>query len=436
MIAFLIVQLSNSQVTSCVSYVQTLANESSQFQTDPQVQLALRYIYSCPTVSAASKLILCNQFEIVFSESFVDIGIDLQQVADTLAGHVKARCADYAARLLPEVDSPKQEFADFLVFIRREQEIRRSQIATFGKRSWTRLFQPSQPTGQWKMDSAVDSQGRHYRLKSVKPESEPISPVEIPAEPFVSLELPYFLAAAQVLTKTARYNGVLRICESRLIFEASLTYRLASEKLFDCAKLFEIPIDQIVLVLKRVYQHEQSAFEVFLTGGRSRYFIVSDRLRESVFHILSRSKVFVFTGGIADLPIIAQWQSGEISNYEYLYWLNMLAGRSYHDLTKYPIFPSVLTPHGIESRDLQDPRSFHRFPPSSFPSPTHLLARVSPFTAGHPQSPAIPAALQIGALPPELFSLPATLSPPVSLPPWARAPTDFIQFHRAALESP
>ena len=38
-----------------------------------------------------------------------------------------------------------------------------------------------------------------------------------------------------------------------------------------------------------------------------------------------------------------EWQSHNISNLEYLMWLNIFAGRSFNDLTQYPVFPWVVT---------------------------------------------------------------------------------------------
>jgi hypothetical protein len=37
--------------------------------------------------------------------------------------------------------------------------------------------------------------------------------------------------------------------------------------------------------------------------------------------------------------ITERWQDGEISNFAYLMFVNTLAGRSYNDLTQYPVFP-------------------------------------------------------------------------------------------------
>ena len=43
----------------------------------------------------------------------------------------------------------------------------------------------------------------------------------------------------------------------------------------------------------------------------------------------------------SDAPARLARQAGEISNFQYLMHLNTLAGRSYNDLTQYPVFPWV-----------------------------------------------------------------------------------------------
>jgi len=52
------------------------------------------------------------------------------------------------------------------------------------------------------------------------------------------------------------------------------------------------------------------------------------------------------------------WQDGDISNLQYLMHLNTLAGRSYNDLTQYPVFPWVLRDHTSEHLDLSNPQVF------------------------------------------------------------------------------
>jgi WD40 repeat protein len=50
-----------------------------------------------------------------------------------------------------------------------------------------------------------------------------------------------------------------------------------------------------------------------------------------------------------------RWQQGNLSNFDYLILLNTLAGRSYNDLTQYPVFPWILSDYESESLDLSSP---------------------------------------------------------------------------------
>ncbi|KAF7097943.1 hypothetical protein CFC21_099720 [Triticum aestivum] len=53
-----------------------------------------------------------------------------------------------------------------------------------------------------------------------------------------------------------------------------------------------------------------------------------------------------------------RWKRREISNFEYLMILNTLAGRSYSDLTQYPIFPWVLADYASENVDFNKSSTF------------------------------------------------------------------------------
>ncbi|XP_051535523.1 neurobeachin-like isoform X1 [Myxocyprinus asiaticus] len=53
-----------------------------------------------------------------------------------------------------------------------------------------------------------------------------------------------------------------------------------------------------------------------------------------------------------------RWQRREISNFEYLMFLNTVAGRTYNDLNQYPVFPWVLTNYESEELDLTIPSNF------------------------------------------------------------------------------
>ncbi|KAF2492671.1 beach-domain-containing protein [Lophium mytilinum] len=66
-------------------------------------------------------------------------------------------------------------------------------------------------------------------------------------------------------------------------------------------------------------------------------------------------------GSSSSNPATKRWMKGEISNFHYLMLVNTLAGRTFNDLTQYPVFPWVLADYTSEELDLTDPRSFRDF---------------------------------------------------------------------------
>lgn len=53
-----------------------------------------------------------------------------------------------------------------------------------------------------------------------------------------------------------------------------------------------------------------------------------------------------------------RWRRREISNFEYLMLLNTLAGRSYNDITQYPVFPWILADYSSEFLDFNKSSTF------------------------------------------------------------------------------
>ncbi|ODV98552.1 hypothetical protein PACTADRAFT_48290 [Pachysolen tannophilus NRRL Y-2460] len=56
--------------------------------------------------------------------------------------------------------------------------------------------------------------------------------------------------------------------------------------------------------------------------------------------------------------ITKKWQRGEMSNFYYLMIINTLAGRTFNDLTQYPVFPWVIADYSSEELDLSDPNIY------------------------------------------------------------------------------
>jgi hypothetical protein len=56
--------------------------------------------------------------------------------------------------------------------------------------------------------------------------------------------------------------------------------------------------------------------------------------------------------------IVSQWVNGKMTNFEFLMHLNSFAGRTYNDLTQYPVFPWVIADYDSEELDLDDPKTY------------------------------------------------------------------------------
>jgi hypothetical protein len=57
-------------------------------------------------------------------------------------------------------------------------------------------------------------------------------------------------------------------------------------------------------------------------------------------------------------PATKKWIKGEMSNFHYLMVVNTLAGRTFNDLTQYPVFPWVIADYTSDELDLSNPKTF------------------------------------------------------------------------------
>ncbi|KAK5656205.1 hypothetical protein OQA88_4966 [Cercophora sp. LCS_1] len=76
-------------------------------------------------------------------------------------------------------------------------------------------------------------------------------------------------------------------------------------------------------------------------------------------------------------PMMRRWQKGEISNFHYLMLVNTMAGRTFNDLTQYPVFPWVLADYTSEELDLNNPATFRDL---SRPMGAQSAARIADYS--------------------------------------------------------
>ena len=126
-----------------------------------------------------------------------------------------------------------------------------------------------------------------------------------------------------------------------------------------------MPLDEVYTVFKRRHQLKYTALRVTDTAGYSLLFSLDseakcDEMLLRLFEADLPASLFNNVIGIRNLQLLrglsnmynrlmalflssstSKWLKGEISNFDYLMYLNIAAGRSFQDLTQYPVFPWV-----------------------------------------------------------------------------------------------
>lgn len=88
--------------------------------------------------------------------------------------------------------------------------------------------------------------------------------------------------------------------------------------------------------------------DINIRNGLSHY-TLSSRVASVFSHSSSSSLSF---------EALRKWQNGEISNFYYLIVINTLAGRTFNDITQYPVFPWVIADYTSDELNLDDPNTY------------------------------------------------------------------------------
>ncbi|KAJ5068516.1 beige/beach-related [Anaeramoeba ignava] len=119
-------------------------------------------------------------------------------------------------------------------------------------------------------------------------------------------------------------------------------------------------------IFKKRFKMKNSALEFYFTDRTSYFFDFTPKTRNIIFRKINALKppnlIRVDTGAptewLRKTNLTKRWQRYQITNFDYLVELNFLAGRSYNDLSQYPVFPWILSDYDSDKLDLQNPNSF------------------------------------------------------------------------------
>ncbi|KAL5271329.1 hypothetical protein ACHWQZ_G001835 [Mnemiopsis leidyi] len=173
-----------------------------------------------------------------------------------------------------------------------------------------------------------------------------------------------FSERATLLLPGRRVTGTLTITKLAVLFSAS---ELREEENY---KFYNVDVSA---VFTRRYLHLYRALEVFTIGHKSWLFVLADyeAVRRAVaslprvgvglqYGLPSRRQISLAHPRrlLRESNMMDKWRCREISNFDYLMFLNTIAGRSYNDLGQYPIMPWVLKNYTDETLDLTDPGNY------------------------------------------------------------------------------
>lgn len=122
----------------------------------------------------------------------------------------------------------------------------------------------------------------------------------------------------------------------------------------------------VVAYARRYNGLRDSAIELYwspdTTSSSSTLFTLNRRHdREQIIHSLlsnHNNSLPCLTDREFVVKIVQEWQKNNICNYEYILALNCAAGRSFHDLSRYPVFPWVIADYESNKLDLSKESTF------------------------------------------------------------------------------
>ena len=148
---------------------------------------------------------------------------------------------------------------------------------------------------------------------------------------------------------------------------------------------FSIPYDQIKIIFRKRYCQRDTGIEILNKNLKGNYFSFltkndrekclidlkshlecneikidtnknQDEFKNIIGYMVGKKKFF---SGKNLSNLIKKWTNYQISNFEFLMWLNLYSNRSYFDLLQYPIFPWIITNYSSDEINIEkDIRDF------------------------------------------------------------------------------
>eukprot|EP00794_Sanderia_malayensis_P018633 gene18633-20515_t len=123
--------------------------------------------------------------------------------------------------------------------------------------------------------------------------------------------------------------------------------------------VIKLKLSEIKRVTKRRYLLRHVGLEIYSSEDVRHLYLVFDsrECRDDFYNNLMEQDSLLIEESVQE-NMTLKWQTGAISNYDYLLYLNSQADRSFNDLTQYPVFPWIISDYESDTLDLENPATF------------------------------------------------------------------------------
>jgi hypothetical protein len=239
-----------------------------------------------------------------------------------------------------------------------------------------KYFQGSEQTTEIDIDSIISSFSSVPESTTFEETTEPDAKVVAEVERAKHSRYRSVMQCERISVSSSVY-GVLEVSPTLVIFRSTdrprptgSYYEVSTQTYchMQHSSLKVWKLSEIEEILPKTFMHVQCAFEIYCKDGRSYLFNLFQSeillsLRDMMVSCPEFAGVYTDNGREGILQWTKRWRQREVSNLEYLLWLNRYSSRSYNNLNQYPVFPWVLANYDNERplfteddyRDLRKP---------------------------------------------------------------------------------
>ena len=132
------------------------------------------------------------------------------------------------------------------------------------------------------------------------------------------------------------------------------------EIIFINGRIISVQYIDISELHHRTRFHKHNSLEIFIFNGRS-FFLCFEINSFPIIELISskclkniKIQKNTFKSFFNEQKFTNKWINGQISNFEYLMYLNIFSGRSFNDASQYPIFPWIIKDYENNQLNLND----------------------------------------------------------------------------------